>query len=106
MNTTYVLELFEKNVQNDPVVSVMALNLLAELLAVDTSSSIIIMQKADNISFFKAINELITVTCSLLNFFLNLDKKGINRMEEMRKIEGSGYGCPLIAFFDGIFIFL
>lgn len=96
VNTTYVLELFEKNVQNDPVVSVMALNLLAELLAVDTSSSIIIMQKADNISFFKAINELITVTY----------KKGINRMEEMRKIEGSGYGCPLIAFFDGIFIFL
>lgn len=27
-------------------------------------------------------------------------------MEEMRKIEGSGYGCPLNAFFDGIFIFL
>lgn len=27
-------------------------------------------------------------------------------MEEMRKIEGSGYGCPFIAFLDGVFIFL
>ena len=37
---------------------------------------------------------------------ISTTKKGINRIEEMRKIEGSGYGCPLVAFFDGIFIFL
>lgn len=27
-------------------------------------------------------------------------------MEEIRKVEGSSYGCPNLAFFDGIFIFL
>ena len=27
-------------------------------------------------------------------------------MEEVRKVEGSSYGCPILAFFDGIFIFL
>ena len=27
-------------------------------------------------------------------------------MEEIRKVEGSSYGCPILGFFDGIFIFL
>ncbi len=27
-------------------------------------------------------------------------------MEEVRKIEGSGYGCPAYAFNDGIIYFL
>lgn len=107
INTTYILELFEKNVQNDPIVSVLALNLLAELLTVDATASATIMQKADNTSFFKLINDVIILTSNhfwkLSNY---LAKKGLNRAEEMRKIEGSGYGCPLNAFFDGVFIFL
>jgi len=93
LNTTYIIELFEKNIQNDPIVSVLALNLLAELLYVDNSSALIVIQKSESSSFFKNINELITTN-------------KVNKMEEMRKIEGSGYGCPFIAFLDGVFIFL
>jgi len=96
VNPNYLLDLFKKNVQADPIVSVLALNLLAELLNVDSASSGTIIQKADNIEFFKLINEIITYT----------NKKNINRMEEVRKVEGSSYGCPILAFFDGIFIFL
>jgi len=96
VNTTYVLDLFKKNVQVDPIVSVLSLNLLGELLAVDTSASSIILQKFESVEYFKLINEIITYT----------NKKSINRMEEIRKVEGSSYGCPIIGFFDGIFIFL
>lgn len=67
------------------------------------------MQKADSLDFFKLINDIIVVTssfliCSILN--PEIAKKNINRMEEIRKVEGSSYGCPIVAFFDGIFIFL
>ena len=96
MNTSYVLDLFKKNVQNDPIVSVLALNLLAELLAVDSSAPTTILQKFETVECFKLMNEIITHT----------NKKNINRMEEIRKVEGSSYGCPIIGFFDGIFIFL
>ena len=27
-------------------------------------------------------------------------------MEDVRKIEGSGYSCPIAGFFDGLFNFL
>ncbi len=36
---------------------------------------------------------------------LNLNKK-VNKIEEIRKIEGSGFGCPIYGFNDSIINFL
>lgn len=33
-------------------------------------------------------------------------KKNINRIEEVKKFEGSGFGCSVYGFLDGLFIFL
>ena len=65
MNTTFVLDLFKKNVQVDPIVSVLSLNLLGELLVVDTSASTVILQKFESVEYFKLINEIITYTSNI-----------------------------------------
>ena len=60
----------------------------------DNTLSITVLQKCENISFFKNLEELAS------------NKKISNKMDEVKKIEGSGFGCPLYGFYDGIINFL
>jgi len=41
-----------------------------------------------------------------LNDLINCSNKKINKIDEIRKIEGSGFGCPIYGFNDGIINFL
>ena len=42
-----------------------------------------------------------------MNFVGNkIVKKNLNRIEEVKKLEGCDFGCPVYGFLDGLFIFL
>ncbi|EGR33161.1 protein kinase domain protein [Ichthyophthirius multifiliis] len=94
INIQYLLDNIEKNLHNNPIISVISINLLAEMLQNDNFYSQAIIQKFQSINSYKILIEL-----------LNPSRK-INKMEEIRHIEGSGFGCPVYGFNDCIIYFL
>lgn len=93
LNLVYLSDLFDRNLAINPICSVITANLMAEILQFDNMLSKGLLMKLENLSFFKALNELLT-------------KKNINKFEEIRKVEGSGFGCPVSGFNDGLIYLL
>jgi fused-like protein len=62
---------------------------MGEILQFDNMLSKGLLIKLENLNFFRALNDL-------------LSKKNLNKFEEIRKVEGSGFGCPISGFNDGI----
>jgi fused-like protein len=81
----------ERNFQSNPVVSLAAINLLAEILQHDQQMSQVVLQYFEKPSSYKLLIEL-----------LNPSKKQTTRTEEIRKIEGSSFGCPVYGFNDAV----
>ncbi|KRX03291.1 Protein kinase-like domain [Pseudocohnilembus persalinus] len=94
LNTKYIIEQFESNVTQNPVVSAIALNLLAEILQIDIELSQIIIKKFENLKSYEYLNILFN------------GSKNVIKAEEIRKIEGSGFGCPIYGFNDSIINFM
>ena len=97
LNVKFVIEKFidTKKGSADDNVAVIALNLLSEVLHVDTINSKLIISKFNNIRFFKRIYELI-----------HINVKQTCKMDEIKKILGSCFGCHAIGYNDGIINFL
>ncbi|KAM3144599.1 hypothetical protein pb186bvf_003206 [Paramecium bursaria] len=94
INVNQIIEIFEKNVNTNPVVSLSATNLMAELLQYDQQISVQLIQYFTTEKPYKYFKELIN------------PQKKFSRQEEIRKIEGSGFGCPLYGFVDGVITLL
>ncbi|KAL4452973.1 hypothetical protein ABPG73_012917 [Tetrahymena malaccensis] len=94
INVQFILDNLEKNVWNHPIVAIISINLLAEILQNDSALSVAIIQKFQNVNSYKLLTELLNPT------------KKVNKIEEIRNIEGSGFGCPVYGFNDGIINFL
>ncbi len=96
LNSPYLLEQFERNILINPIISIIVLNLLAEILQGENISAVsTIVQRFETINSFKLLNDLVNGT-----------SKKINKIEEIRKIEGSDFGCPIYGFNDSIINFL
>lgn len=93
LNLVYLADLFEKNLSINPICSIITANLMGEILQFDNMLSKGLLMKIENMNFFKALNDL-------------MNKKNLNKFEEIRKVEGSGFGCPLSGFNDGIIYLL
>lgn len=89
LNLVYLSDLYDKNLNINPICSLITANLMGEILNFDNMLSKGLLMKLENISFFKSLNDLLT-------------KKNMNKLEEIRKIEGSGFGCPVFGFNDGV----
>ena len=60
LNLVYLSDLFDKNLTINPICSVITANLMAEILQFDNMLSKGLLMKLENLSFFKALNELLT----------------------------------------------
>lgn len=89
LNLVYLTDLFDKNLSVNPICSVITANLMGEILQFDNMLAKGLLIKVENLGFFRALNEL-------------LGKKNLNKFEEIRKVEGSCFGCPISGFNDGI----
>jgi len=89
LNLVYLTDLFDKNLTINPICSIITANLMGEILQFDNMLSKGLLIKLENLNFFRALNDL-------------LSKKNLNKFEEIRKVEGSGFGCPISGFNDGI----
>mmetsp|Transcript_29071 Transcript_29071/g.52033 ORF Transcript_29071/g.52033 Transcript_29071/m.52033 type:complete len:1206 (+) Transcript_29071:492-4109(+) len=97
IDVPYVVGLFEQhaNSADAQLVAMAAACLLAEVVQGGPTKQIeLIMQLFTNASY----------VAKLINFIGG--KKGQNRQEELKRIEGSGYGCLFIGFADGPMLLL
>jgi len=74
---------------------VILLDLLSEVLHVDTKNSIVLIEEFNKTSLFKLVQDL-----------MHTNVKKATKIEEMKKILGSGFGCHSIGYNDGIINFL
>jgi len=93
LNLVYLADLFDKNLIVNPICSIITANLMGEILQFDNMLSKGLLIKLENLVFFKSLNDL-------------LIKKNLNKFEEIRKVEGSSFGCPISGFNDGIIYLL
>ena len=91
INAQATLDIMERNYITNPVVSLAAINLLAEILQHDQGMSAIVLQYFEKPAAYKILVEL-----------LSPSKKQTTRTEEIRKIEGSSFGCPVYGFNDAV----
>lgn len=92
---TVIMETYDKYISTHPYVSIIAINLLAELIQTESQISSPILARFQTLQSFTLLSEL-----------LNNQNKKINKVEEIRKIEGSCFGMPFSGFNDGIINFL
>ncbi|CAD8144028.1 unnamed protein product [Paramecium octaurelia] len=85
-----VISTFENNILNNPIVSLAAVQLIAELLQSETSFINQLLNYFTQQHPYKLLIELV-----------NPIKKS-NRLEEIRKLEGSCFGIPSYGFVDGV----
>lgn len=90
INIQMLMEAFEKNYQSNPIVTLACINLLAEILQHDQAMSQHLILYFEKPHTYKILNELLNPT------------KKYNRIEEIRKIEGSNFGCPIYGFNDSV----
>lgn len=94
-----VQKVIVKFYKEEPMVAVIGFNLLGEMIHTDSglSASGLSSQSLLAKIHFK---ELASIIVEILN-----GDEAESRIEEVRKIEGSSYGCPICGFFDGIISF-
>ena len=93
LNLVYLADLFDKNLLNNPICSIITANLMGEILQFENMLSKGLLMKIENANFFRYLNDL-------------LNRKNVNKFEEIRKVEGSGFGCPISGFNDGVIYLL
>ncbi|CAD8055051.1 unnamed protein product [Paramecium sonneborni] len=94
VNIQQVIDIFENNIQSNPIVSLSAIQLIAELLQQETNFTNQLLNYFSQQLPYKLLSDLV-----------NPNKKQ-NRTEEIRKLEGSSFGCPSYGFVDGVITLL
>ncbi|CAD8060806.1 unnamed protein product [Paramecium sonneborni] len=90
INFSQIINIFENNIQINPIVSLSAIQLIAELLQSESSFIHQLLNYFTQQQPYKLLFELV-----------NPNKKS-NRSEDIRKLEGSCFGIPNYGFLDGI----
>lgn len=82
-----IFELFEKNIQQggEPLVSITACGILSDILSTDSTSATFIQNKLSQANSLQLLQQLLDI---------NKPKSDI------KKIDGSNFGCPYSGYYD------
>ena len=91
LDITKLIDLFEKQVTGEPLVSIMICGILSDCLSFVNQTSIVIYGRFANQQTFTLLQQLLDVN---------------KAKSDLKKVDGTNYGCPYAGYYDNPFALL